>query len=297
MIPTKILCPIDFSPASTQALRAAIEIAKARSCELLIVHAWHLPALYYSELAFPSKVVDEVVEGAEAQLAAALRDVRGAGVERASMRLLDGLPADAIVAAVDEDPAIDLVVIGANGRGGLARVLMGSVAEKVTRRSPCSVLAVHATHPIRPFARILCPIDFSESSLDAFEVAQDLAVAGGEVTLLHVLETPANYSGDPTITDFLSTLDRRSTAHVDTLIAASAERAKAARVSIRRATRIGNPGRQILALLETEPHFDLVVMGTHGRTGIRRVVLGSIAEKVVRHAPCPVLVTRKRARD
>jgi nucleotide-binding universal stress UspA family protein len=59
-------------------------------------------------------------------------------------------------------------------------------------------------------------------------------------------------------------------------------------------TRIGTPGAQILAVLDDDRTFDLVVMGSHGRTGLRRVLLGSVAEKVVRHAGCPVVVARTR---
>ncbi len=295
MKPTKILCPIDFSPTSTHALNMAVELAKASSSELVIAHAWHLPALFYSELSFPSNVADEMIETAKTELANATRGAKSAGVDRVSMRLVEGIPADAIIRILEEDAAFELVVIGANGRGGLGRFLMGSVAEKITRRAPCSVLAIHATHGVGPFARILSPIDFSESSLDAFDLALELVTPGGAITLLHVLETPASYSGDPTMSDFLSSLDQRSTAHLDDLIASSAERAKTAMATVGKATRIGNPGRQILSLLDSEPGFDLVVMGTHGRTGLRRLVLGSIAERVVRHAPCPVLVARKRA--
>ena len=58
--------------------------------------------------------------------------------------------------------------------------------------------------------------------------------------------------------------------------------------------RIGHPGAETLALLDDDPTFDLVVMGSHGRTGVRRVLLGSVAEKIVRHAHCPVLVEHTR---
>ncbi len=285
----KILCPVDFSPASMHALHMAIEIAKDSQCELVIAHAWHLPALYYSELAFSSDVDQQIVETAEAELAGALRGARATGIDKVSTLLLHGIPADKIIQTLEADPDYDLVVIGANGRSGLARVLMGSVAEKIVRRAPCSVMAVHPTHPIRPFKNILCPIDFSESSFEAFELARRIAhTDAGSVTLLHVLDMPLNYSGDPGTSQLLSDLDKRSSAHLDSLIASDTS------TKVTKLTRIGSPGRQILALLESEPPFDLVVVGTHGRTGIKRLVLGSIAEKIVRYAPCPVIVARKR---
>jgi nucleotide-binding universal stress UspA family protein len=292
---TKILCPIDFSPPSMHALHMAISLAKASSCELVIVHSWHLPALYYSELAFPSNVVDAMEEGAAAELAKAMREATDSGVNRVSTHLLEGIPADVIVDAVEADPTVDLVVLGANGRSGFGRVLMGSVAEKIVRHAPCSVLAIHPTHAIRSFRSILCPVDFSESSLDAVELALRLLDPGGDgLTLLHVLDLPASYSGHPEAAAFVSALDVKSTAQLDSILTSPATTAAAAKATIKRSTRVGNPGRQILAMLESEPRYDLVVVGTHGRTGLRRVVLGSIAEKIVRNAPCPVIVARKR---
>lgn len=292
---TKILCAIDFSPASTHALRMATNLAKASECELVIAHSWHLPALYYSELAFPSNAVDAMVEGTEAELAKASREATSAGVARVSTLLLEGVPAKTIVDALEADPAFDLVVLGANGRSGLGRVLMGSVAEKLVRLAPCSVLAIHATHALGAFRNILCPVDFSETSLDAVELALRLLEPGGDgLTLLHVLDLPLNYSVYPEASAFVSELDMKSTSHLDAIITAPTTKAAAAKATIKKSTRIGNPGRQILAMLESEPRYDLVVMGTHGRTGLRRVVLGSVAEKVVRNASCPVIVVRKR---
>jgi nucleotide-binding universal stress UspA family protein len=65
-------------------------------------------------------------------------------------------------------------------------------------------------------------------------------------------------------------------------------------VPINTRSRVGNPGAQALAMLDDDPSFDLVVTGTHGRTGLKRALLGSVAERIVRHAPCPVLVARRR---
>ncbi|MFN0246398.1 MAG: universal stress protein [Kofleriaceae bacterium] len=288
----KILCPIDFSPTSGHALRMAIELAKTSSCELVIAHAWHAPALYFSELAYDSHVDEQLVKTAETELAAALREAHTAGLEKVSTKLLEGIAATAITSLLDTDAAFDLVVIGANGRSGLARVLMGSVAEKVVRHAPCSVMAVHSTHSIAAFRNVLCPIDFSPSSLDAFRLAKTLVAQNGSLRLLHVLDVPTSYSDVPAMAALLSELDQRSSADLDSLVASTSTG-----VRVGKSTRIGSPGRQILALLESEPGFDLVVMGTHGRTGVRRAILGSVAEKVVRHSPCPVIVARDRTTD
>lgn len=284
----KILCPIDFSPTSRNALASAVQLAIERGAELVIAHAWQLPAAYYDDLPFPADVTQQIVDDAEQELEKARAGALAAGVARVSVLLLSGSAWRVIVDAIDADPAIDLVVIGANGRSGLSRIVLGSVAEQIVRHAPCSVLAVHATNRVGPYRNVLCPVDFSTSSDHAIEVAAAL-VDSGSLTLLHVLDVPVSYSNEPAMTDFVSDLDRRGAALMQSRIAALHAKSR-----LQARTRIGSPGRQILAVLEGEPEFDLVVMGSHGRTGVRRLILGSVAEKIVRHAPCPVLIARSR---
>jgi nucleotide-binding universal stress UspA family protein len=169
-------------------------------------------------------------------------------------------------------------------------VLLGSVTEKVVRHAPCPVLV--ARGEANPFARVLCPVDFSDSSHDALALAAELATPGGAITLLHVIELPLSYTGELPISDYLADIDKRSTDLLEDW--ASDLRAK---TSLPVATRIeiGSPGAKTLAVLDEDPAYDLVAMGRHGRTGIRRVLLGSVAEKVVRHARCSVIVARPRA--
>jgi nucleotide-binding universal stress UspA family protein len=101
------------------------------------------------------------------------------------------------------------------------------------------------------FTKIVCPVDFSAGSREALRIAAELARDwSAPLVVAHVWEPPKWSSGEVMIA--------------------------------------------ILSLLKDDPAIDLVVMGTHGRTGLKHVLLGSVAEKVVRHAPCPVLVVRER---
>lgn len=289
----KILCPIDFSPGSQEALRAAVRLAADGDTELVIAHAWYVtPLAFAGETPFPASVVDQMIADEETALAAALRDAKDLGATRVSSVFLQGPPWQAICDAVAADPAFDMIVMGTEGRTGLRRVFLGSVAEKVVRHAACSVLAVRGKNGTSAFRNILCPIDFSESSRIAMYEAARLAAPGGSgITLLHVLDLPVRFSGEPTVAGFVEDLDRKGAR----LLAAWATELRA-RVSVPvvTRTRIGSPGTQAMSVLEGEPPFDLAVVGSHGRTGLRRVVLGSVAERIVRHAPCPVLVARKR---
>jgi nucleotide-binding universal stress UspA family protein len=261
--------------------------------ELVLTHAWYLPPLAYAgETPFPAQLVDDMVAGEEAALAAAVRDARDLGAPRVSSRFLTGLPWQQICDTAAADPEFDLIVMGTEGRTGMRRVLLGSVAEKVVRHAPCSVLAVRGKNGSSRFHHILCPIDFSPSSRTAMERAARLADPDGMgITLLHVLDLPVRFSGDPNVAGFLEDLDKTGARF---LAEWAAELRTRVSVPVNTRTRIGSPGAQALSVLEAEPTFDLVVVGSHGRTGLRRALLGSVAERIVRHAPCPVFVARQR---
>lgn len=290
----KILCPTDFSPEAQPALRAAIRIASRDGAALVLAHAWHVPPVAFAgEGGFSPEAMTELHDSARAALDDAAREAGGLGATRLTTQLIDEAPRHGIAALLERDPAFDLVVMGTHGRTGLGRVLLGSIAESVVRHAPCSVLAVRPDAALGRFARVLCPIDFSDSSRYAVDLAAELAEAdGGAITLLNVLDPPAVYARGQRMAELARDLDRYAAEHLEQWTAQLAGRTKAA---VTKRSRIGHPGAEILAALEEDPAVDLVVMGSHGRIGLERLLLGSVAEKVVRHARCPVLVARQRA--
>ena len=134
------------------------------------------------------------------------------------------------------------------------------------------------------FQRILCPIDFSETSHIAFQHADRLAQASGaELLLLHAFEAPESYDmlgqtrpADPTLRTQLEGL-----------------RSSSPQVKVGHAVHAGPPG-EVICWFGEDQNCDLIVMGTHGRTGLKHLLMGSVAEHVLRHARCPVLVVRLR---
>lgn len=289
----KILYPTDFSPGARHALRVAVRLASESDAELVVTHVWHPPAFAFGATdPFPAEAMQRMIAEKERSLAAATDEAVKLGARRVTSRFLTGVPWDQIVEALQSDAAFDLVVMGTHGRTGLARVLLGSVTEKVIRHAPCSVLAARPHGDVTPFAHVLCPIDFSDSSRDAIERAAQLAApSGAGIALLHVVEVPIAYRDELSVSASFEGVEKR-TAHL-LLEWASDLKAKVS-VPVTTELRMGNPGVHVLAVLDQDPTFDLVVMGSHGRTGIRRALLGSVAEKVVRHAACPVLVARTR---
>jgi nucleotide-binding universal stress UspA family protein len=274
-------------------MRVAIRIANEVGAELVLLHAWSLPSLAYaSEYVFSGELIQEVCDASRRCLETAVHEATTLGGKRVTSRLVAGAPRYEIPRLLEQDPAFDLVVVGTHGRTGIRRVLLGSVAENVVRHAPCSVLVVRPDSAVAPFRRVLCPIDFSESSRHAAELAAKLVPSGSPgITLLHVIEPPLDYDRQLSQVDFLRDLDRRICKYLGEWVAELGGKAAS---PVNQLCRVGRPGGEILKALDEDPAFDLVVMGSHGRTGLARVFLGSVAEKIVRHAKCPVLVARPR---
>lgn len=140
--------------------------------------------------------------------------------------------------------------------------------------------------------KILCAVDFSDVSRTAFAAALEEAERrGATLTLLHVYRMPIyGYTEGIVVPDFLEVLAKQAG---ETLSAWKASVAKERDIPIEAMLRSGAPWDEICKTAR-DGAFDLVVVGSHGRTGLAHALLGSVAEKVVRHAPCPVLVWRAR---
>jgi nucleotide-binding universal stress UspA family protein len=284
----KILCAVDFSAGSDEALKVAARIATEHASDLVITHTWYVPPMVYAgELAYPSELVRGLTEDAEHGLAKAVEQARGLGATKVSSLALSGPPWETIVEAAEAATDVDLIVLGTRQRSGLSRVFLGSVAEMVVRHAPCSVLVVPSGGS-KEFQQTLVPIDFSPSSQLALELAADLG--RGALTLVHVIE-PARLTSKGAALDLGVGLTTRSRELLDQWLAKVTPPHLGTTASIR----VGNPTEELRGLLLEAPRFDLVALGSHGRTGIRRLLLGSIAETVVRHAQCAVLVARQRA--
>jgi len=198
-------------------------------------------------------------------------------------------PAEGILEYVRESD-IDLVVMGTHGRSGLRRYLTGSVAERVLRLSSVPVLTVRATEPSvvdGGYDNILVPTDGSERAAAAVTHALGVADAFGStvhaVSVVNVgdIATGAEASVPPELLEELQDAAKGATEDV-------ASAAAAAGIDAVTEVGTGRPKHDLLAYV-SDHDIDLVVMGTHGRTGLDRVLLGSTAEALVRRAEVPVL--------
>ena len=189
-----------------------------------------------------------------------------------------------------------LTVLGTYGRRGFKRLLLGSVTEAILREAPCPVLTVPqapaSVSEAVTFKRILCPIDFSPSALQALGFALDLArQADGRVTLLHVVEWLAEE--EPRASTHFSVPEYRRYMVEDAQERLRNLVADESRtwVEIDDLVVFGRAHREILRSAETKP-ADLIVMGAQGRGGIGLALFGSTTQQVLRGAMCPVLTVR-----
>jgi len=321
----RILVPLDGSTLSHQALPYAVRVARCFGSELVLAHVTPQPA---APALTPEDVAQEMGErprtagmpfqpspADRAFLADPMRPANAgivAEVERASdevdalQRQLaeQGLRVRTVVRGgaaaetlldITREESIGLIVMATHGRGGLGRFLLGSVADRVVRHADTPVMlvraaAVHQEHP--EFKRIVVPLDGSHTAAAVLPAVRELArcnaaeivllrVVQGEpaapvITALPVLEPAPNTPAEHEATDYVGSVGKT---------------AEGWGVPVRTLVQVGDPASMILDTAK-DLYADLIAMSTHGVGGLRRFFLGSVAERVVRHAEAPVLLFR-----
>src|SRR2546425_3059936 len=292
----KLFVAIDFSPSSDEALREAHNRALSTRARLAVCHV--VPNELRSNLLFPhiSRIAalkfpleeKKIAEAASARVS----EVTGRTGEEFELIVDDGTP-QALILNRAEEWGADLIIMGSHGQTSAADALLGSVTDSVIRHAHCPVLIVRRGGSGR---RILAGTDFSDPSLPAIEAAVDEAKrVGGELTVIHVLDlvwAPAAYpalafGGAPfnISAEELKELEVAATQRLE-------ESLKHFNVAGETLVTTGSAGAALIDVA-SERKADLVVVGTIGRTGLRRALLGSVAETVARRAPCSVLVVRQ----
>jgi nucleotide-binding universal stress UspA family protein len=207
----------------------------------------------------------------------------GAGVDP-EFQYRHGVPHDAIVRYA-RDRNIDLIVMGTHGRGALAHAVLGSVAEMVVRNAPCPVLTVRSQQRDFLVRKILVPTDFEAASEIALINGRTLArIFGATLHVLHVME---NSFMRAVVADPHGLADRARQRLHDQLTDDD-RRVLHATVALE----VSDNPAQAIVDYASNTSIDLIVMGTHGRQAMDRLLMGSVAERVVRTSPCPVLTAR-----
>jgi nucleotide-binding universal stress UspA family protein len=293
----KILATTDFSELSMEAVEYAVALGAEFDAGLALIYVYE-PSPYLGGLESvvfaPSNAqVIKIEKRRLAKIAKNLsrKDHKIKPVVRCGKAFRE---------IVDEaaEQKIDMIVTGTHGLTGLKRVLLGSTSEWVVRHAPCPVLTVPAETANRltgkrwtsRIRKILVPVDFSEASVKALPYADALARKfRAEVILMHVTEPlPA--------ADSLSKLAPRSaeaTRRVAEEMLSRVQREMFDEIPTEAIIESGTPFHEITRAA-ARSEADLIILTTHGWTGWKHAKLGSTAERVVRHASCPVLVVRDK---
>lgn len=293
----KILVPLDGSELAERALEPALALAQQVHGEVIVLSVPVLQHMFVTEPAgYGFLLPEQSVDQSRHELLEYLQGVqkRCAHPDVTVHNLVEeGEEATVIVeAAAAHD--IDLIVMSTHGRTGFTRWMLGSVTEKVLREAQCPVLVIRND---QPFQRLVITLDGSELAEQA--VAPGLEIANSLGCQAYLFRVVPPLDVDPHL---ISSLDKLENGFGDRLRETSYNQAQdyLHQLALRHAeiyphlpTEVwgGEPSRTIVDFAEAR-HINLVVMATHGRTGFQRWVHGSIMEKVLRTAPCAMLVVR-----
>jgi nucleotide-binding universal stress UspA family protein len=295
--PRTVLATTDFSAAAETALAWAAEIARGHRARLVVVHALTPPippSATPDFVSFPPEFHEQYRHAAVTRL-----EETGARLRQGGLTVETDLeigPAAQTVLDLAKKHRADVLVVATRGLTGLRGLLLGGTARRIVQTSPVPVLVIHPEEKssARPLRTVLVPTDFSHDAGLAIETARRLlhaAEPGARIVLLHAYHLPVEFTalGAVPVTPYLFA-DAAEQARGQLEKVAAPLRGHG--VEVECVAREGYPP----SVIEEEARarkVDLIAMGTHGRTGLRHLLLGSTAERVVEHAPCPVLVVRR----
>jgi nucleotide-binding universal stress UspA family protein len=299
--PQRVLAATDLSAPADEAIRQADVWARAAEARLAVCHV--LPNPLRANPLFPELnarmaiAATTLAARAGRELEERVSALSGRGPGELEVRVEEGDPLPMILRFAEQWDA-DLLVVGSHGASGVPRILLGSVGDRAVRYAHCSVLVARSCSRS---GQVLAATDLSAASLPAVTAAAGYARRHrARLSVLHAVDPGLSFAaytvlerGGPPLTSLEET-GRRAREAAERSLAETLTRLEV------RAEVLVEDGPAAPAILRAADRLgaDLVVVGTHGRTGLERLALGSIAETVVRAAACPVLVLRpgKRGR-
>lgn len=283
-----LLFPTDGSGGASTAFEHVLDVADAHDATVHVLNVadpTRLPA--HERGGDADDALEREAESVVAETADRARE-RGVSVETA---VVGGEPYAEIVDYADAE-GVDTVVMPTRGRRGLGRLLLGSTTERVVRRSNVPVLTIRPGAAVEyPYRTVLVPTDGSDCADEA--LARGVDAASGSGAALHLLSVVdvASLSVDVRTDVQAASLEASAEEILDGASAFAEERG----VDPTTAMEYGSSIHRTVVSYVEEHDVDLVVVGTHGRTGFDRYMLGSVTEALVRTAPVPVLTVRTSA--
>ncbi len=286
--PQRIVVGVDTDGSTDNAVSVAIELAQRFHADFEMVHA--VPSAEHRSAEVAARELDAARHTVRVHLRASLPGAMLPWLSEDHRLLVQAGNQGQVLLARAAQPGAGLIVLGAHRRRGLLD--LRSTAQYVLARAPCPVWVQEGE--VRPAKRILVPVDLSDESMGALQRACLWAQHfGAEVTVLSCFETPEfSYSPDapsPGPTYVIDRVREDARAHFEQTMAAFEWGGVKHQLHFEES----HPVSAILALQDT---VDLIMLGTHGRTGLSALLLGSVASAVVREAQVPVVTLRTGSR-
>jgi len=293
MIFRRILVPLDGSAMAERALVPAMALAEAISARVIIIRV-AVPLTLNLDPKFYKLFIRQRQNEAKRYLRSVQSRFASSSADLET-QVIVGRGARSIINFAQEQD-IDLIIISSHGLSGSNRWIFGSVVDKVLHNAPCSIVLIHSEVQLEPFAfkRILLPLDGSAIAEQALEPALTLAEATmAELFLLRVTSVPQvsvqPVPGWPGFDAIRDAAEREANAYLQSVRARVADSS----VPILLNVISGTIAEDIIDIVECK-EVDLIVMSSHGCSGIERWAFGSVAEKVLRGAKCATLVIRSQ---
>lgn len=288
-----IVCAFDFSECAGVALEQAKRFARRHQANLILAHIVEPIPLGPYPVFVPPHDELAIVDIARERLAQLVELERGDGTKIESI-VRQGQPGACLVELVEEQGA-DLLVVGTRGLCGLKHLALGSTAEYVVRRCPCPVLTVHPEDRLLrdSIENVVLPTDLSSSAADAAEYFMSLfgPWERPQVFLVYADEMPPYLEGFRHESLKARNQPDVIRENIEEKLAPVADRLRAADFPVEVAVLDGDPVT-VTTDLAKECDADLVLLSTHGRSALLNTLLGRTAQRIVQHAPCPVLTVR-----
>jgi nucleotide-binding universal stress UspA family protein len=288
-----IVVPIDFSKMSVQAIQIAKQLARRFGASIHLAHVRQ--SNYTADFVAPAFMTYEQV-GEQTALEELKKVATECGVASATCDVLSGAPPFDEICRLAQTVPADLVVMPTHGRTGLKHVFLGSTAERIVQHSSCPVLVTRGKAANSRngswggMKKILVPVDFSSCSREGLRYAIAFANEfGAKLILLHTTYLGYVYSCEGTAIYDIPGLQKAARETAERKMRELVRSMNFGAVKFETAFTDGSPVIDICAFAKNHD-VDLIIASTHGFTGFTHVLIGSIAEQVVRHAPCSVLV-------
>ncbi|MBX6326041.1 MAG: universal stress protein [Chthoniobacterales bacterium] len=300
-----VLVPIDFSKMSIDAIAAAKRLSRRFGGTVHLVHVYQFD--YLPEFTAPAIWSMQASIAIEEQYTQLLKKKLAAVAQKNALspvncHLLRGTAAFDEICRLARDLPADLILLPTHGRTGLKRVFLGSTAERVVQHSPCPVFVVRKKKRLSKgeglfsIRTLLVPVDFSGRSREGLQYAIEIADKfGARIIVLHATYLGYIYSAEGTAFYDVPALQEAARRKAKRQMRKFLRTVRFGRVPFETAITEGSPAHDICASAKAND-VDLIVTSTHGLTGLKHVLIGSVAEQVVRRAPCSVLVAPSHPR-